>query len=194
MKYKADLRYLVTCVADMNDIRFASAIFDTGAMYTCFQANILKPSLKETDFDESQCKIIGGFVDSKNNKNTVKIYRYKVNRFILQDIAIDNCYIWLTFDTRVTDNVVGMDIIQHISFMQYSDSNELKLFKNREDLINYVKGTNINKDIQRKFYKDNKGNYIELYNMKCYIKSSNIKQDINGYYILLKDNKCYLIK
>lgn len=194
-KYSTDLRYLVTCVADMADIRFATAIFDTGAMYTCFQAKILKPSLKEEDLSSNEYKIIGGFVDSKNNKNTVKIYRYKVNKLIMQDITLDNCDIWITFDSRVTDNVIGMDIIQHISFMQYSDSNELKLFKTKEELIDEVNNNSANNNIQRKLYKDSRGNYIELYNMKCYIRASYIKQDRKGYYIELDNNrKCYLTK
>ncbi len=43
------------------------------------------------------------------------------------------------FDKRVTDNVVGMDLLKSIYMQQYAEQPYLYLFDNPQDMLSYVK-------------------------------------------------------
>ncbi len=119
-QYEDELRYVVTCITNQRSIRLIETIVDTGAKYTCYQAAFIDDTLVEKDMMDQQSMDIGGFVDGDERKNTVRFYRYPVKQFTIGSIDVGARDVWITFDKRVKDNVLGLDILQSVSFLQLS--------------------------------------------------------------------------
>ena len=68
----------------------------------------------------------------------MKFYEYTVKQFTIGTIDIGERAIWITFDSRISDNVLGMDILKSVAYLQYENSNELIFFKDRQELKAYV--------------------------------------------------------
>ena len=132
------LRYTVTSIVNQNVIALVDSIVDTGAIYTCYKAEQVDVRLREEQFAGSACQEIGGFVDGKHGRNTVKFYKYSVKQFTIGTINMGERAIWITFDKRITDNVLGMDILQSISFMQEADERTLHFFQNKDEMKEYI--------------------------------------------------------
>ena len=135
------LRYTVTCIINQSVIRLVDTIVDTGAKYTCYRARLIDSSLTEEQMIRNIHKDIGGFVDGERKSNAVRFYQYCVKQFTIGNIDLGKRNIWVTFDQRVKDNVLGMDILHSVNFMQYEDSDELLFFGSRTELRAYVVNT-----------------------------------------------------
>ena len=140
-QFEDELRYVVTCIANQTSVRLIETIVDTGAKYTCYQVALIDDTLQEKDMLDQQILDIGGFVDGDERKNTVRFYKYPVKQFTIGSIDVGAREVWITFDRRVKDNVLGLDILQSVCFLQLDNSRELLFFKNRAELKEYVSRT-----------------------------------------------------
>ena len=112
---------------------------DTGAKYTCYYAKALDSSLRENQFNNSPTKYLSGFIDNGNNKmSVVKYYQYQVSQFTIGNIDLGKQMVWVTFDARAMDSIIGMDILQQVSFLQYANTKEIHFFQSESELQIYV--------------------------------------------------------
>ena len=104
-------RFSIKCLTVLEQ-KFAlnNFLVDTGAVITCCEHKYIDTALNEKDLVHCEPKIIGGLV----NGSTVKFYRYPLKRFTVGTIDLGKQDIWITFDARVTDIVLGMDILRQI--------------------------------------------------------------------------------
>ena len=63
---------------------------------------------------------------------TSESLRYVVTCILNQD------RVWITFDERISDNVLGMDILNKLAILQYDNTNEMLLFADKAELQKYV--------------------------------------------------------
>ena len=133
-------RYVVTCLINDGGLALVDTIVDTGAMFTCYKAEQISPDLSEEQFENNEFRFIGGFIDGQNGSNAVKFYKYFVKQFTIGTIDIGDRIIWITFDRRINDNVLGMDILKAVAYLQYDNSDELVFFKDKDELKSYVNG------------------------------------------------------
>lgn len=132
-------RYNIMCLAVFNNISKLVMCVDTGAMYTCCSYNDIDENLCESDFGDSDCKYLGGFVEG----TAMKFYRYKLKQFTVGNIDLGSQDIWITFDDRVSDSVVGVDILSKVTFLHIKDSSKLLFFSSVEELYNFGKEADI---------------------------------------------------
>ena len=137
-KFDSELRYVVTCITNQTAVRVVETIVDTGAKYTCYRASFIDDRLKEDDMKNNASINIGGFINGDKQQSKVRFYKYSVKQFTIGNIDLGERVIWITFDDRVKDNVLGMDILQSISFMQYADSKELHFFTDSNELQTFI--------------------------------------------------------
>ena len=139
-RFDHENRYVVTCITnqDKSNVRLVDTIVDTGAKYTCYCVGALNRSLREQDFSNSRSIRIGGLIRDEGNRGAVTFYEYHVKQFTIGSIDMGERCIWITFDRRVKDNVLGMDILQSISFMQEADERTLHFFQNKDEMKEYV--------------------------------------------------------
>lgn len=106
-------RFSIKCLAVLEK-RFVlnNFLVDTGAVITCCKYRYIDQTLKEKDIAGYETKIIGGLVSG----SAVKFYRYPLKQFTIGNIDMGEQDIWITFDERVTDTVLGMDILQQVIF------------------------------------------------------------------------------
>ena len=71
-------------------------------------------------------------------KNKVRFYKYPLNQFTIGSIDLGKKDIWITFYSRVKDNVLGMDILQSVSFLQYADAKELHFFADKNEMRSFI--------------------------------------------------------
>ena len=139
-RFDDELRYVVTCITNRDIVRVVETIVDTGAKYTCYRASLIDDELHEEDLGTNQSVEIGGFVSGDEPINKVRFYRYPLRQFTIGSIDLGKRDIWITFDGRVKDNVLGMDILKSVSFMQYADARELHFFTDEDELKSFVEG------------------------------------------------------
>ena len=87
-------------------------IVDTGAKFTCCNYTALGLTVHEKAVADSEKKFLGGLVKGA----PVKFYKCRMKQFTVGSIDMGEQDIWITFDNRVTDTVLGMDILQQIIF------------------------------------------------------------------------------
>ena len=134
----SDLRYIVTCITNQDQINLVDTIVDMGARRTCYQARLIDSSLSESQFKNKPYKLIGGFVGGKEIRNAVRFYEYPLQQFTIGNIDMGSQVIWITFDDRIQDNVLGMDILRSVSMLQYANKKELYFFEDKEELRQFV--------------------------------------------------------
>ena len=134
----SDLRYIVTCITNDGKISLLDTIVDMGARRTCYQARLIDSSLSESQFVGKPYKLIGGFIGGREVKNTVCFYEYRLQQFTIGNIDMGEQTIWITFDDRIQDNVLGMDILHSVCMLQYADENELYFFNDKSELKSFV--------------------------------------------------------
>ena len=105
-------KYLAECIMVNRDVNMAKFIVDTGAMFTCCNYKILDIHLEESELADNEIKALGGFVRSI----PVTFYKCSLKQFTIGNIDLGKQDIWITFDERVTDTVLGMDILQQVIF------------------------------------------------------------------------------
>ena len=127
-------RYYIPCIV-LTDVPIVhSFIVDTGAKYTCCSYKTIDFTLNEDSFADADVKILGGIVSGAE----IRFYKFHAAQFTVGNISMGERDIWITFDDRVKDNVLGMDILQSISFMQYADSKELHFFTDSNELQTFI--------------------------------------------------------
>ena len=134
--FQGSLRYIVVCIANSRIVKLIDTIVDTGAVYTCYMAHTIDPELTEEDFKGNNYKDFGGFVDGKNRM--VRFYQYHLKQFTIGNIDMGEQDIWITFDKRISDNVLGMDILQAVDFLQFRNTGRICFFSNEKELVEYV--------------------------------------------------------
>ncbi len=109
-------RYYIPCIV-LTDVPIVhSFIVDTGAKYTCCSYKTIDFTLNEDSFADADVKILGGIVSGAE----IRFYKFHAAQFTVGNISMGECDIWITFDDLATDDVLGMDILQDITFI--SDS------------------------------------------------------------------------
>ncbi len=100
-----DERFIADCIVNFRKGRIIQFIVDTGAMFTCCNYKVFDKNLQEKELSGGKTKLLGGFVKG----TPVKFYMCRLKQFTIGNIDLGRQYIWITFDMRVTDTVLGMD-------------------------------------------------------------------------------------
>ena len=103
-------RCFVDCIIVSDEIAVEKFVVDTGAMYTCCYGGVVDENLEEIALKDKENRYIGGLVKGA----VVKFYRYSLNQFTIGNIDMSEQDIWITFDKRVTDIILGMDILKQV--------------------------------------------------------------------------------
>lgn len=127
-------RYEVECISLSKAPKIRRFIVDTGAMYSCCYYSVIDDDLKELEVSMLKTKFLGGFVSGA----TVKFYEYPLKQFTIGNINMGACHIWVTFDKRVADKVLGLDILKDVIFLNRPDSGDMCFFANEEDCKGYI--------------------------------------------------------
>lgn len=122
-------RYHVICIAVSDKIRSANFTIDTGAKFTCCPYTSINMDMQEELVVGNETKMLGGFVKGL----PVKFYKLHLKQFTIGNIDMGEQDIWVTFDERVTDTVLGMDIIQQVIFTANPYNKRIYFCKDRDD-------------------------------------------------------------
>lgn len=101
---------MVRCLTIAKDVNVNKFVVDTGAKFTCCNCRFIDKTIQEEEFTNCDIKFIGGFVKGE----FVKFYQYQLRQFSIGNIDMEQQNIWVTFDARITDMVLGMDILKQI--------------------------------------------------------------------------------
>ncbi|MDE7266794.1 MAG: retropepsin-like domain-containing protein [Lachnospiraceae bacterium] len=127
-------RYEIECISLARVIKIQRFIVDTGAMYSCCHYSMIDEKLQESELFNLNTKLIGGFV----NGLAVKFYEYPLKQFTVGNINQGPCSIWITFDERVADMVLGLDILKNIIFLNRPNDKEMYFFESDVDCKEYM--------------------------------------------------------
>ena len=109
-KLKSDTRrYIAKCIVNRNGPRVVDFVIDTGAKYTCCSSMSLGVKLKEEQMADRESKLLGGMISG----STLRVYKYHVHQFTIGTVDMGEQDIWITFDPRATDDVLGMDLLNY---------------------------------------------------------------------------------
>ena len=125
-------RYIARCVVNENGPRVLGFVVDTGAKYTCCSAMSIGVKLDEEQMSGYETKLLGGMMSG----STLRVYKYHVQQFTVGTVDMGEQYIWITFDSRATDDVLGMDILRNTFFLQDADNETLFFAHNMDELKN----------------------------------------------------------
>ena len=107
-----DERFTVDCIGVWKKGRVIQFTVDTGAMFTCCNYTSFDRKICKEDLIHDEVKLLGGFVKG----SPVKFYKFRLKQFTIGNIDMGEQDVWITFDKRVTDTVLGMDILQQVIF------------------------------------------------------------------------------
>lgn len=124
-----DNRYLVRCLIVSDYISSEKFIVDTGAAYTCCHYKAVNDKLSEASFVNSKFKSLCGIVDGVS----VRFYKYHLQQFTIGNIDMGEQDIWITFDKRVTDIILGMDILKQVIMITNPYDQKIYFCKDAED-------------------------------------------------------------
>lgn len=124
-----DNRYFVRCLSVSKCVSSERFIVDTGAVYTCCHYRAIDKNLKEEQLSGCELKCLCGMV----NGIAVKFYKYKLRQFTIGNIDLGEQYIWVTFDERVTDIILGMDILKQIILITNPYDQKIYFCKDADD-------------------------------------------------------------
>lgn len=131
-------RYLTRCLVSAKDINMVNFIIDTGARFTCCNYKLVDESMREERLADCEMKLIGGFIKGEY----VKFYRYWLKQFTIGNVDMEAQAVWVTFDGRVTDNVLGMDILKQIILITNPYNQKIYFCKNIQDYQQNINLTN----------------------------------------------------
>jgi len=120
-----DERFSVECIVYTEKVRIIQYVVDTGAKYTCCNYKEFDKHMKEEEFIECDTKLFGGFIEGSG----VKFYKYHVMQFTIGNIDMGEQDIWITFDKRVKETILGMDILKQITFLANADNKQICFYK-----------------------------------------------------------------
>ncbi len=124
-----DNKCLVECITVLERVRTIKFIIDTGAMFTCCNYKFLDAHMKEEALKRNETKILGGFVKGL----LVIFYKCNLKQFTIGNIDMGKQDIWITFDKRVTDTVLGMDILKQVMMITNPYNQKIYFCKDAED-------------------------------------------------------------
>lgn len=124
-----DNKYPVICFAVLGQVQIVDFIVDTGAMFTCCNYKFFDIKMEEKNLKGNEIKFLGGFVKG----SSVKFYKLHLKQFTIGNIDLGRQDIWITFDERVTDTVLGMDILQQVIFTANPYNKKLYFCKDHDD-------------------------------------------------------------
>lgn len=127
-------RYEVECISISRTLKIRRFIVDTGAMYSCCYYSVIDDELQELEVSNRKTKYFGGLVSGA----VVKFYEYPLRQFTIGNIDMGACNIWITFDKRVADRVLGLDILKDVIFLNRPNLEEMIFFKNEADCKGYI--------------------------------------------------------
>ena len=96
----------------------------------------IDPNLTEEDFKGCEKTTLKGLID--DNELAVTAYKYMVTDFYFGNIHIGAVNIKIVFDDRITDNVVGMDVISRITRLGIANTDKIYFFKDRSELADHI--------------------------------------------------------
>ena len=126
-----DSRYAVRCLSVSDYITSERYVVDTGAVYTCCNYKVVNETLQEKQFENCVFKYFCGIV----NGTAIKFYKYQLKQFTVGNIDMGEQIIWITFDKRVTDIILGMDILRDIILITNPYNKRIYFCKDKEDYI-----------------------------------------------------------
>lgn len=124
-----DERFIVDGITVLEKTRIIQFVVDTGAMFTCCNYTAFASELHEEALAGSETKFFGGLVKGA----PVKFYKCRMKQFTVGNIDMGEQDIWITFDNRVTDTVLGMDILQQVIFTANPYNKRLYFCKDIDD-------------------------------------------------------------
>ena len=127
-------RYVVPCIILTSAPIVHTFVVDTGAKYTCCSINNVNPDLEEDTFIEAEYKLIGGLVEG----GSIKYYKMEIKQFTIGTLNLGTQSIWVTFDERATDDVLGMDILKGLYFMHHREENSLLFSLDSKEIKNVL--------------------------------------------------------
>lgn len=136
--YVADmnlLRYSSQCLIYANIGRTVEFVVDTGARYTCVSYRKVNKLLNEKDMKGNEYKIFAGY--AKDGRGIIH-YKYRINRFDIGDIQLGEQDIWITFDPNASDSILGIDMLQQVTFLQIENMKKLMFFRNVTELRKFI--------------------------------------------------------
>lgn len=123
-------RYSVNCIVNRRRPRVRRFVIDTGAKFTCCSYDYIDPELKEEDFADTESKLLGGFVADVG----MKFYKCELTQFTIGTVDCGAQSIWITFDPRIADCLLGMDILHSTCFLNNPDEMCLEIYSDMRDL------------------------------------------------------------
>ena len=126
-------RLSVNCMTYYKYPKITEFVFDTGAKYTCCSYNTIDDGLVEDDFRGGEYKILGGFVSGK----AMLFYKLSLKQFTIGNLDIGKKDIWITFDERISDSVLGLDLIKNVIYLSRPLENRVLLFNSEEECKNF---------------------------------------------------------
>lgn len=127
-----DERFIVDSITVLEKMRIIQFVIDTGAKFTCCHYTTLGLGLQEEELANGERKFLGGFVKGV----AVKFYKCRLKQFTIGSIDMGEQDIWITFDDRVTDTVLGMDILQQVIFIANPYTKKIYFCKDIDDYNN----------------------------------------------------------
>lgn len=124
-----DNKCLVECITVGKDINMVQFIVDTGAMFTCCNYKFFDVHIKEETLKRNETRFLGGFVKGLS----VIFYKCKLKQFTIGNLDMGKQDIWITFDKRVTDSVLGMDILKQVILITNPYDQKVYFCKDAED-------------------------------------------------------------
>ncbi|MCM1154119.1 MAG: retropepsin-like domain-containing protein [Ruminococcus flavefaciens] len=128
-----DDRCLVDCLMVSNDVSIEKFVIDTGAKFTCCSYQAIDSRLKEEQVSDSEIKLIGGIVKGEY----LKFYKFQLTQFTIGNIDMGMQDIWITFDKRITDIILGMDILKQIVMIMNPYNQTICFCKDVDDYNNF---------------------------------------------------------
>lgn len=122
-------RCRVDCIIVAEDIAVENFIVDTGARYTCCNYCFVSGRLDVERLKGNEAHNIGGMIEG----DKVCFYRYSLRQFTVGNIDMGRQDIWVTFDERVTDIILGMDILKQIIMITNPYNQQVYFCKDCED-------------------------------------------------------------
>lgn len=126
----AKQRYVVECIVVSEMIKISVFTVDTGARFSCCYYIHINDKLKESEVQDLEVKYLGGLIRG----HAIKFYRYPLKQFTVGNINTPVKHIWITFDSRITDKVLGMDILKDVTFLNKPAEKTLYFFDKDESM------------------------------------------------------------
>lgn len=124
-----DNRCIVDCLVVSRKVSMEKFVVDTGTKFTCCSYKVIDGQLKEKELCDCEERYIGGLVEG----HFLKFYKLQLGQFTIGNIDMNQQNIWITFDERITDIILGMDILKQIIMITYPYNQQVYFCKDSDD-------------------------------------------------------------